>query len=137
MPEVKHEGQVYILPKKEDTILKVEKGRILVECTALKGKTNYWRYDNFDVMIEKETKPLIMSKSNEKRRTDAVNGINRPVSVESKVRKNYKDTRESVNQNDKAEFDASVAAYIKSKAASLNAKREKEIKDAQTAKVQG
>ena len=120
MPEVKSSsGQVYILPKKEDIILKEEKGRILVECTALKGKTNYWRYHNFDVMIEKETKSLIMSKSNEKRRTDAVNGINRPVSIESKVRKDYKEKRESLSKEKQKTFDDDVAAYI--------AKRQKEL----------
>lgn len=120
MAEIKHNGKVYNLPRDTDKILSVDNGRIQVQCKAKRGHTDYWYYLNHSTLILKETKDKVTSKWNEKARTDAVNGINRPVSVEAKVKKGYKDVRATIKEENKARFDREVQDFIKAKAAELS-----------------
>lgn len=120
-----NKGKEINLPKESDTVKEQQDGKVLVECTALKGKTDYWSYTEDSVGYKLLTKDkgmaLIVKQWNARERTLSVNGINRPASEIAEVKKSYKEKRDSLaaDKAKQALLDKDVTAYIARRASEL------------------
>ena len=86
MAIVKFEGKEYTLPRETDIILECKDKTLTVQCKAKKGLTTYPYFLAYDAMVKAEGKGHVKDKYNEKKRTDAVNGINRPSKTPAEIK---------------------------------------------------
>ncbi len=86
MATVKFEGKEYTLPRETDIILELKDNVLTVQCVAKKWLTTYPFYLTNDAMVKAEGKNKVRDKFNEKTRTDAVNGVNRPSKTPAEIK---------------------------------------------------
>lgn len=126
-------GKEINLPKENDTVIEQIEGRVLIQCKALKGNTDYWSYaeDNvgYKLLTKEKGMAHVVKEYNARTRTLSINGINRPASEGTKVKKDYKEKRDSLagDKEKQAMLDKDVTAYIARRAFEL-----KELTDLET-----
>ena len=118
-------GKEINLPKESDVVKIQQDGKVLIQCVALKGKTDYWAYSEdsagYKLLTKDKGMAHIVKEYNARSRTLSVNGINRPASEGAAVKRDYKEKRDSLasNKAKQAELDKDVTAYIARRASEL------------------